>query len=81
MWYSIFVVSTWVRLGALPATSHPLGPNKKSRKSNHCHTSKNLTPNSFACHSYKSKGLKVLCLPHIFQINGGSLVMVNQVLA
>lgn len=81
MRHFIVVVKTRVRLSALPAASHPLGPNKKSRKSDHCHTCKNLTPNSFACHTYKSKGDRVLCLPHIFQMNGGILVMVNQVLA
>ena len=79
MCYTAFVAETWVRPTALPATSHSLGHNKKSRKSNHCHTSEIFTRNSFACHTYKNTGLKVLCLPHIFQINRGTPVMVNQV--
>jgi hypothetical protein len=81
MCYTVLVAKTRVRPTALPATSHPLGHNKKSHKSNHCHTSAIFSRNSFACHTYKNKGLKVLCLPHIFQIKGNSLVMVNQVAA
>ena len=81
MCYTIFVVRTRVRSTALPVTSHPPASTKKSRKSNHCHTSKNFTGNSFACDTYKNKGHRVLCLPYILQINGDTPVMVNLVVA
>jgi len=58
MCYTVFVAKTRVRPTAIPATSHPLGHHKKSRKSNHCHTSENSSRNSFPCHTYKNKGLK-----------------------
>ena len=47
-------------------SQHALTQFKKSRKSNHCHTSEIYACKSFPCHTYKNKGLKVLCLPHIF---------------
>jgi hypothetical protein len=81
MWYHTFVVRSRVRQTAIPATSHPLGPAKKSANSSPCHTSAIFTRNSFACHTYKNKRLKVLCLPHIFQINVGTPLIVNQVSA
>jgi hypothetical protein len=79
MCYTVFVARTRVSSTALPAASHPPASTKKSSKSNHCHTSAIFVRNSFACHTYKNKGLKVLCLPHILQINMCTPVMVNQV--
>jgi hypothetical protein len=78
MWYTTFVVRTRARPTALPATSHSPASARKSRKSNHCQTSAISARNSFACHTYKSK---VLCLPHIFQINRETPAMVNLVAA
>ncbi len=68
MWYYSFVVISRVRQTAITATSHLLGPAKKSISSSPCHTFAIFTRNSFACHTYKNKRLKVLCLPHIFKI-------------
>ncbi len=83
MRYTVFVVRTWVRSTALPATSHTPASAKKSRKSNHCPTSRNFARNSFACHTYKNNGLrvKVHSLPHNPQINSGTPVTVNLVAA
>jgi hypothetical protein len=83
MWYTIFVVRTRVRLTALPATSHPVGPTKKSRNSNLCHPSaiSARNHNSFTCHTYKNKELKFFCLPYILQINRDTPERVNQVAA
>ena len=79
MWYYSFVVRALVRHTALPATSHPLGPEKNLRKSNHCHTSAIFACNSFVCRTYKNKGLKVLYLPHLRQKRSNPPVIVNQV--
>jgi hypothetical protein len=83
MWYTVFGVRTQVRSAALPATSQLLGPTKKSRKCNHCHTSAISARNSFACHTYKNNGLSVtvLCLPQIPQMKWVYPVMVNLVAA
>jgi hypothetical protein len=79
MWYTACVVRMRVNPTAFSATSHPPASTKNSRKSNHCHTSTISSRNSFACHTYKNKGLKVLCLPHIFQVYIPTPVTVNRV--
>jgi len=79
MWYYTFVVPSRVCQTAIPATSYPPGLAKKSTNSCPCHTSAIFTRNSFACHTYKNKRPKVLGLPHIFQMNVGTPLIVNQV--
>jgi hypothetical protein len=79
MWHYELVVRSRVCQTAIPATGYPLGLAKKSADSSPCHTSANFARNSFACHTYKNKRLKVPCLPHIFQINVGAPLIVNQV--
>jgi hypothetical protein len=79
MWYHTSVVRQRVRQTAFPASSHLLGPTKKSANSSPCHTFPILIRNSFVCRTYKNKRVKVLCLPHIFQINVGAPLIVNQV--
>jgi hypothetical protein len=76
MWYTVSRFRTRVRSAALPATSHLLGPTKKSRKSSHCHTSAISARNSFVCHTYRDNGLTVLCFPHIPLLNGFTSVTV-----
>jgi hypothetical protein len=79
MWYRTSVVRSRVRQTAFSAPSRLLGPTKKSANSSPSHTFPILIRNSFACRTYKNKRVKVLCLPHIFQINVGTPIIVNQV--
>ena len=81
MWYYISVVRSQVQQTAITATSHPLGPAKKSANSSLCHTSAIFTRNSFACHTHKNKRLKVLCLPHILKIYIAPAFTANRVAA
>src|SRR5579862_7538806 len=52
-----------------------LGQSRQAHLLNHSPISSQppISPKSFACHTYKNKGLKVLCLPHIRKRPGGPL--------